>query len=394
MATPSNPDPSNKCNVGQVKLMKGEQRSKRPLTVHAKTPRDQPDDVKIAHIRSLLAILRLDTIQTIEQITPRQFETICRTFQGERERASFNAKFLYIEEEEKLIVMNPSSAHEGFLVSLLRTVLDFLGTLGHDKHMFNFVVATNMGLYYIDRNNIKRETKPDFQVLIQNIHSGILTPKWIGEVCFTASPIDTRDHLRYVLAHQPDVDLAFMITIEEDPKWVSPGSDNETLHQLRSQPLLTCAQFISNVGDDLGSVVKAGFAWISIREINFELYLRSPSGSLVIGNAGHDEDSAHGTLYPTVDMLDVDLLLLDGSNSLRDSLVLEMEGANISAASIDRVRQSQANLGIDWDEELRSYRTFVLKAAYQRYFEWHESYRVGDSEWEAEDSEEHTSGSA
>ena len=93
-------------------------------------------------------------------------------------------------------------------------------------------------------------------------------------------------------------------------------------------------------------------------------------------------------------MLDVDLLLLDGSNSLRDSLVLEMEGANISAASIDRVRQSQANLGIDWDEELRSYRTFVLKAAYQRYFEWHESYRVGDSEWEAEDSEEHTSGSA
>lgn len=47
MATPSNPDPSNKCNVGQVKLMNGEQRSKRPLTVHAKTPRDQPDDVKI-----------------------------------------------------------------------------------------------------------------------------------------------------------------------------------------------------------------------------------------------------------------------------------------------------------------------------------------------------------
>ena len=94
-------------------------------------------------------------------------------------------------------------------------------------------------------------------------------------------------------------------------------------------------------------------------------------------------------------MLDVDLLFLDGSNSLRDSLVLEMERTNISAASIDRVRQSQANLAIDWDNELLSYRTAVLKAAYQRYYEWHtKSYRVGDSEWEAEDSEEHTSDSA
>ncbi|KAF8129767.1 hypothetical protein EV363DRAFT_1336441 [Boletus edulis] len=285
--------------------------------------------------------------------------------------------------------MNPSSAHEGFVVLLSRLVTRFLSTLGHDKHMFDFIVATNMGLRYTNGNNIRRMAEPDFQVLIENIHSRKWRPKWIGEVSFTVSPTVTRNNLRQVIAHQPHVDLAFMITIKEDPKWASPNSENdsEALHQLRSQPLLTDEQFGLNVGDDLGSVVKGGFAWISIQEITFELYLRSSSGSLVIDDTRRDEHSAYGTLYPTNDMRDIDLLLLDGSNNLRDSLVLEMEGSDASAASIGRVRRSMANLAIDWDLVLQSYRIALLTAAYQRYEEWHQS---NNSEWE----EEHTTDSS
>ncbi|KAG6372526.1 hypothetical protein JVT61DRAFT_7634 [Boletus reticuloceps] len=355
--------------------------------------RKLPAMSQIADIRSLLKSLPLDTIQTIEQITPHQFKTLWRAFQGERGRLSFNAKFLYLEEERKLLIMNPSFAHEGFVVLLSRLVTRFLSTLGHDEHMFDFIVATNMGLRYTNGNNIRRMAKPDFQVHIENNHSGKFTPKWIGEVSFTVSPTVTRNNLRQVIAHQPHVDLAFMIIIKEDPKWASPGSENysEALHQLRSQPLLTHEEFVLNVGDDFGSVVKGGFAWISIQEITIELYLRSSSGSLVIDDARQDEDSAYGTLYPTNDMLGIDLLLLDGSNNLRDSLVLEMEGTDASAASIGRVRQSMANLVIDWDYVLLSYRSVLLTAAYQRYQEWH---RPDNSVSEWEDLGEHTTDSS
>ncbi|KAF8546475.1 hypothetical protein OG21DRAFT_1491171 [Imleria badia] len=143
----------------------------------------------------------------------------------------------------------------------------------------------------------------------------------------------------------------FMIVIEEQPKW----------------------DFMSGIGDDLGSVVKNNFAWISIRQVSFELYLCSPSGSLVIGDASQDEYSACGTLYPTIDMLDIDLLLLNASNTLRDSLVLEMQGTNTSAESIERVHQSTAGLIIPWDHVLVSYKMAVLAAAYQHYKEWYSS---------------------
>jgi hypothetical protein len=49
-----------------------------------------------------------------------------------------------------------------------------------------------------------------------------LIPKWIGEVSFTVSSSYTHKHLKHVVDSQPTVDLAFMIRIEEFPKWESP----------------------------------------------------------------------------------------------------------------------------------------------------------------------------
>ena len=61
-----------------------------------------------------------------------------------------------------------------------------------------------------------------------------LIPKWIGEVSFTVSPSYTSGHLKQIVESQVTVDLAFMISIEEAPKWASPGGKHTHVQKLHS----------------------------------------------------------------------------------------------------------------------------------------------------------------
>ncbi|KAI9454823.1 hypothetical protein HD554DRAFT_2042952 [Boletus coccyginus] len=276
-------------------------------------------------VLSLLADLPLDTLQVIEQFTPNHFANLLTALAEECPRS--HAKLTYLEEDNKLFVMQPSSVHEAFIVALTRSIGTFTSGIGHNHCNYNFGSSLNKLLFYIKTDGSSRRAIPDYQLVMENNSDhapGLpLIPKWIRELT---------------------VDLAFIIRIEKSPKWVSPNSKDTHMQKLHSQLFHAYNDFILALPvGSLGPVVMEEFTWISITYIPFELYLHPPDGPLVINDNLQDDHFACETLYPTVDMENVDLLLSRASDCLRQSLISEMEASQEDVQAITQVRQVQTH---------------------------------------------------
>ncbi|KAG6369352.1 hypothetical protein JVT61DRAFT_14995 [Boletus reticuloceps] len=303
-------------------------------------PHDAADHVKIDQILSLLGNLPLDTLQVIEQFTADHFVNLLTAIAEEYPRS--HAKLTYLEENKKLFIMQPSSTHEAFIVALTHAINTFTSGIGHDQYNYNFGGSLNKSLFSTQPNGSSIRAIPDYQLVMENNSDhapGIpLIPKWIREVSFTVSPTYTRKHLRQVVKSQPSVDLAFMIRIEESPKWASPRSKDTHVQKLRSQLFCTYKDFILDLpAGSLGPVVVEEFTRISITCVTFELYLRHPDGHLVVNSNLQDDYLAHGVLYPTVAMENVDLLLGKASDCLIQLLIGGMEVSQEDVQAIEVV---------------------------------------------------------
>lgn len=274
---------------------------------------------------------------------------------------------------------------------LNRIIGEYVSSLGHDKVVFNFNSNLNTPLSYQKSNGSRGLAIPDYQLVLENNSAQApdspFVPKWIGEVTFTVPPAQTRIQLQRVVDHQPTVDLAFLVTIQESPKWVLPKKKDTGAQNLRSQPLLSYRNFIPPMPADIfGPVIVEGFTWMSITQISFEVHLRRPDGSLILDVNGDKDFSAVAvrlfhmilfiltstlqTIYPTIDTKQVDDLLTKASRRLKAMLIAEMEASQAAADCIDRVRQSTGSLSMSWDSVQLSLRSAVHSAAYQRYTEW------------------------
>ncbi|KAG9318346.1 hypothetical protein JVU11DRAFT_434 [Chiua virens] len=156
--------------------------------------------------------------------------------------------------------MKLSQAHKGFLQLLSSIVIsDFLSNVGHDWGSFNLTVGSNSGLVYLDTTGKQQTRIPDFQLMISNNIDNTLQSKWIGEICFTVSPSDTHEQLKQIIACHPEVDLIFIIIVEEWLKWASLGSKDLTVQGLHFQPLLLAKEFMADTGNTFSSIMKRGF---------------------------------------------------------------------------------------------------------------------------------------
>jgi hypothetical protein len=183
----------------------------------------------------------------------------------------------YLKEDKKLFVMQPSLVHEAFIMALTHAIGVFTsGIIGHDNCDYNFGSSLNKPLFHIKINGSSGRAIPDYQLVMENNSNGApglpLIPKWIREVSFTVSSSNTRKYLKQVVDSQLMVGLAFIIRIEESPKWESPKRKYAHTQKLRSQPFRTYNDFIPALpADVLGPVVMEEFTWISITHITFEL---------------------------------------------------------------------------------------------------------------------------
>jgi len=83
--------------------------------------------------------------------------------------------------------------------------------------------------------------------------------KWTGEVSFSAYSSETRTHLKNLATGNPHIDFAFLITIEESPKWESPHNTDDNAKTLRAEPYLVYDDFIQHLpAKNFGRIVVGG----------------------------------------------------------------------------------------------------------------------------------------
>lgn len=200
--------------------------------------------------------------------------------------------------------MSPSGLHESVASTLGDIVSDFARAIGHDKDVHKLIIYMNKHIFYNAPHQAKdegemREGTPDFQ-LVMEINGGkqpYMDPKWVGEVAFTTSVSKARVNLKNIIASKPSIDLAFIISIHESPKWEGPSAGNPSAQQLRAQPLVdNYRAFKPTVeGNGMGPVIFGGITWISIARITLEVYVRSPEdGTLTVDDDLQSPYSARG----------------------------------------------------------------------------------------------------
>lgn len=208
--------------------------------------------------------------------------------------------------------MSPSSLHETILNSLIGVLHGkYINQLGHDDLAHEIVTCMNGSLLYDPPGDTKgskkktgsgskRETIPDFQLAIK-VNAGEnpgKIMKWIGEVAFTVPTSKTRDRLKDVVASYPSVDLAFLFSIDESPKWESPANDNPFAQQLRAQPFVEYRDFKPAAGGDGMTITFGGITWASVSRVALEVYVRSPEEAiLVIDGDDQSEYTARGVRF-------------------------------------------------------------------------------------------------
>jgi len=87
----------------------------------------------------------------------------------------------YLEEDEKLFVMWPSSVHEAFLVAFTCAIYTFTSGIGHNNCDYNFGSSLNKPLFYVTPNESNGMAIPDYQLTMENNSDGtpglLLIPK-------------------------------------------------------------------------------------------------------------------------------------------------------------------------------------------------------------------------
>ena len=156
-------------------------------------------------------------------------------------------RFTCIDSKQKLILMKLSSTHESFLSTFNCVINSFTDGISHDKDIYNFNNNMNKPLFYTKPNGSLGMAIPDFQLVIENnfgcTPGDPFIPKWIREVTFMVPPPDTHTNLKQIVKSHPTIDLAFMLTIQESPKWASPSSKN-VAKNLCTGPLLSFKDFM------------------------------------------------------------------------------------------------------------------------------------------------------
>ena len=80
------------------------------------------------------------------------------------------------------------------------------------------------------------------------------------------------------LANQPSLQLAFIITILEEP-YSHPAKDSPTAQYLRSRPRLSYEDMFCNTVPSPKHVVAHNIVCISLRSINYTICLRNSEGT-------------------------------------------------------------------------------------------------------------------
>ncbi|KAG1863217.1 hypothetical protein DFJ58DRAFT_774448 [Suillus subalutaceus] len=339
---------------------------------------DNQASLSLEHCAIILEALQNPQSNTIVivGITPAEYAAVL-AFTSEEKAFEVRAKFAYFENTQELQIMPPLPVHEQPAAHLSKAINKFTDALPYDKLLVDVTVHLNHRIQNKDTTNIPDlhlavTTQPPEDDGADEIEIPKPVSKWVGECGLSSDHDFMVRKLRVTCDGHRDIDLALIMSFKERFGWQQPKKTSIAAQTLRTVPVLEYEEFVpARIKKNLkfGPVTIHSHVWIDISEIRYSVFRRGADGHFNF-NSKNPDTFAEGTLYPTVHMSDVERMLRDGANALKEYIVSLMQGMSLEASAIQLVRESNPIFEPVWGAAINQISSAIYLTAYCRYLDW------------------------
>ncbi|KAG1794235.1 uncharacterized protein HD556DRAFT_1200378, partial [Suillus plorans] len=314
--------------------------------------------------------------EVIAGITPAEYAAVV-AFTSEERDFEVRAKFVYFADTQDLHIMPPLPVHEQPAAHLAKAINKFMEAIPYDKLLIDITMHLNHRIQNKDSMNI-----PDLHLTVtaqppEDMESDEIVvaksiSKWVGECGLSSDRNCMVRKLSITCDGHRDIDYAFVISFEERVKWQQPKEDNIIAQQLRLAPALDYEDFIpSRIKKSLrfGPVDIRSHTWIDISQIRYSMHKRGMDGHFNFNNK-NTATFAEGTLYPILQMDDVEHMLDDAAENLKEYIISLMEGMGLEQSAVQSARDSRPMFDPVWGAATNSISLAIYLTAYCHYLDW------------------------
>ncbi|KAI6034783.1 hypothetical protein BKA83DRAFT_4487775 [Pisolithus microcarpus] len=209
-------------------------------------------------------------------------------------------KLSFFPNSQLLMVSSPSFAHESVLAVVMRNLDSVLSDIPAEDTVDCQVYANS----YVKGPSVW--FVPDLLVLMHSDNTMCSSrPLWLMECTFTQTDRDVMRKLHAYVDDNPTLLVVCKILLKQATPYRSPGSNGSIAKELRSSRLLTPVEWRRRLGDvnDITQVIVDGHTWFSLSKVMAY---------------------AFGTLYPTVNLSDINKAFRFGLDLVKEAVVLEL----------------------------------------------------------------------
>ncbi|KAG1745143.1 hypothetical protein EDD22DRAFT_958543 [Suillus occidentalis] len=280
------------------------------------------------------------------------------------------AEFAYFEDTEELQIMPPLPVHEQPAAHLSKAINKFTDTHLYNKLLIDITIHLNHCIQNKDMTNI---TDLHLAIIIQlpednsadEIKISKPASKWVGECGLSLDYEFMVWKLSGTCDGHCNIDLVLIMAFEEWARWQQPKETSITAQTFHTIPPLDYKEFIPTcIKKDLkfGLVNIHSHVWIDISEVRYSIFRRGTDGHFDF-NSKNPDMLAEGTLYPTIQMSNVERMLKDGANAEDNQL------SHKSKEIGEKIGGGNVTVTV-WRAAVNQISSSIYLTAYCRYLDW------------------------
>ncbi|KAG2051494.1 hypothetical protein BDR06DRAFT_1010436 [Suillus hirtellus] len=296
----------------------------------------------------------------INDVTPAEY-AVTLAFISEEPDCGIRAKFNYFQDTQELQIMAPLPIHEQPTTHLFKAITKYTDAIPYDKRLIDVTLHLNHCMQNKDFTNI-----PDLQLLVavhppendeddDEAEIEILRPiiKWVGECGLSSDDNSMIRKLRLMTDSSGETDPASKVLR------ASPTMDYEDFIPCRIKRSLR-----------FGPVIIQSHIWIDMYEVRYTMFKCGADGHFNF-NSKNAETFAERTIYPEIKMGDIEHVLSEAAESLKEYIISLIEGMGLEEPAIWSAHESHPVWDPIWEAALNQISTTVYLTAYCRYVDWH-----------------------
>ncbi|KAG2097520.1 uncharacterized protein F5147DRAFT_777978 [Suillus discolor] len=246
--------------------------------------------------------------------------------------------------------------HEQPAAHLSKAINKYSDTLPYNKLLIDVTVHLNHCIQNKDMMNILDlylavTIQPPEDNSVDDIEIPKSISKWVGECGLSSDYNFMVQELSGTCNGHRNIDLALIMEFKEQATWQQPKEMSITAQTLHTSPTLDYKEFIP-------TRIKKSLKFDGGVDGHFDFNSKNP------------DMFAEGTLYPTVQMSDIECILRDSTNTLKGYIISLMEGMNLEVSAIQLVRESNPMFEPVWGAAVNQISSTIYLTAYCCYLDW------------------------